>query len=109
MNRSTARKSPTKTTGRRTRSTAKNQTRQAAQAATQARQDKGYTTGHEYALQAIKELPYARWRDYNPEDTVRFYALRLHEAGLIKSSPQKIIAQGTDWKSFNELRKELKG
>jgi len=77
--------------------------------ATQARNDKGYTAGHEYALQAIKELPYARWRDYNPEDTVRFYALRLHEAGLIKSSPQKIIAQGTDWRFFNELRKELKG
>jgi NitT/TauT family transport system substrate-binding protein len=77
--------------------------------AAQARSDKGYTVGHEYALQAIKELPYARWRDYNPEDTVRFYALRLHEAGLIKSSPQKIIAQGTDWRFFNELKKELKG
>jgi NitT/TauT family transport system substrate-binding protein len=77
--------------------------------AIQARNEKGYTTGHEYALQAIKELPYARWRDYNPEDTVRFYALRLHEAGLIKSPPQKILAQGTDWRFFNELKKELKG
>ena len=26
---------------------------------------------------------------YDPEDTVRFYALRLHEAGMIKSTPQK--------------------
>jgi NitT/TauT family transport system substrate-binding protein len=77
--------------------------------AAQVRNDRGYTAGNEYALQAIKELPYARWRDYNPEDTVRFYALRLHEAGLIKSSPQKIIAQGTDWRFLNELRKELKG
>ena len=40
---------------------------------------------------------------------MRFYALRLHEAGLIKSSPQKIIAQGTDWRVLNELKKELKG
>jgi NitT/TauT family transport system substrate-binding protein len=40
---------------------------------------------------------------------VRFYALRLHEAGMIKSSPQKIIAQGSDWRFLNELRKELKG
>jgi len=40
---------------------------------------------------------------------VRFYALRLHEISLIKSTPQKIIAQGTDWRFFNELKKEMKG
>ena len=39
---------------------------------------------------------------------MRFYALRLHEAGMIKSSPQKIIAQGTDWRFLRELKKELK-
>jgi NitT/TauT family transport system substrate-binding protein len=39
---------------------------------------------------------------------VRFFALRLHEAGLIKSSPQKIIAQGTDWRFLRDLKKELK-
>jgi NitT/TauT family transport system substrate-binding protein len=32
----------------------------------------------------------------------------LQEVGLIKSSPQKIIAQGTDWRYLNELKKELK-
>jgi hypothetical protein len=26
---------------------------------------------------------YNHWRDYDPEDTVRFHALRLHEAGMI--------------------------
>jgi NitT/TauT family transport system substrate-binding protein len=40
---------------------------------------------------------------------VRFYALRLYEAGLIKSTPQKILAQGIEWRFFNELKKELKG
>src|SRR6266511_2212022 len=70
--------------------------------------DKGYTERYDYARQAMQELPYGKWREYNPEDTVRFYALRLHEAGLIKSSPQKIIAQGTDWRFLNELKKELK-
>ncbi len=69
--------------------------------------DRGYQ--YEYALQTMKEIPYGRWREYDPEDTVRFYALRLHEAGMIKSSPQKIIAKGTDWRFFNELKKELKG
>jgi NitT/TauT family transport system substrate-binding protein len=78
------------------------------QRAVKLRADKGYTLGSEYALQTIKELPYDRWREYDPEDTVRFFALRLHEAGMIKSSPQKIIAQGTDWRFLRELKKELK-
>jgi NitT/TauT family transport system substrate-binding protein len=71
--------------------------------------ERGFTTSYDYARQTMKEVPYGRWRQYNPEDTIRFYALRLHEAGMIKSSPQKIIAQGTDWRFFNELKKELKG
>ena len=57
----------------------------------------------------IKSLPYDRWRQTEPEDTVRFHALRLRELGMIKSSPQKIIAQGTDWRFLNAIRKELKG
>jgi NitT/TauT family transport system substrate-binding protein len=71
--------------------------------------DKGFTPRYDYALQTMQEMPYNRWREYDPEDTVRFYALRLHEIGLIKSTPQKIITQGTDWRFFNELKKELKG
>jgi len=78
------------------------------QRAVKLRADKGYTLGSDYALQTIKELPYNLWREYDPEDTVRFFALRLHEAGMIKSSPQKIIAQGTDWRFLKELKKELK-
>jgi len=71
--------------------------------------DKGYTQNYSYALQTMKELPYGKWREYDHEDTVRFYALRLYEAGMVKSSPQKILAQGTDWRFLNELKKELKG
>jgi NitT/TauT family transport system substrate-binding protein len=70
---------------------------------------RGYTGARDYAAQALRELPYARWREYDPEDTVRFYALRLHEVGMLKASPQKLIAQGTDWRFLNELKKELKG
>jgi NitT/TauT family transport system substrate-binding protein len=70
--------------------------------------EKGITTRDEYTVQTLKEVSY-RWRDYDPEDTVRFYALRLHEAGMVKSTPQKIIAQGTDWRSLSELKRELKG
>ena len=68
--------------------------------------DKGYR--YNYSLQTMKEIAYARWRDYDAEDTVRFYALRLHESGMIKSTPSKIITQGTDWRYFNELKRELK-
>ncbi len=71
--------------------------------------DKGYTKNYDYALQTMQDVVYGKWREYDPEDTVRFYALRLQEAGMIKSSPQRIIAQGTDWRFLNELRKELKG
>jgi NitT/TauT family transport system substrate-binding protein len=71
--------------------------------------DKGFTQRYDYALQTLKDIPYGKWREYNPEDTVRFYALRLHEVGMIKSSPQKIIAEGTDWRFLNELKKEMKG
>jgi NitT/TauT family transport system substrate-binding protein len=70
---------------------------------------RGYTGAQHYAAQALREIPYARWREYDPEDTVRFYALRLHEVGMIKSTPQQLIAQGTDWRFFNELKRELKG
>jgi NitT/TauT family transport system substrate-binding protein len=69
---------------------------------------KGFTPRYEYALQTMQEVPYDKWREYDPEDTMRFYALRLHEAGMIKSSPQKLIAQGTDWRFLTELKKELK-
>jgi NitT/TauT family transport system substrate-binding protein len=71
--------------------------------------EKGYTARYDYALQAMQELPYGKWREYDPEDTVRFYALRLHDIGMIKTSPNKLIAQGTDWRFIRELKKELKG
>jgi len=70
--------------------------------------EKMYTTNYEYALQLMNDLPYGKWREYDPEDTVRFYSLRMNEAGMIKSSPQKIIAQGTDWRFLREIKKELK-
>ena len=71
--------------------------------------DKGYVERSDYAVQSMREVAYGKWREYDAADAVRFYALRLHEAAMIKSSPQKIIAQGTDWRFLNELKKELKG
>jgi NitT/TauT family transport system substrate-binding protein len=70
--------------------------------------DGGFTTRYDYVLQTLNDVPYNNWREYDAEDTIRFYALRLHEAGLVKSNPQKIIASGTDWRFLNELKRELK-
>jgi NitT/TauT family transport system substrate-binding protein len=70
--------------------------------------DKGYEKRRDYALQVVRDVPFGRWREYDPEDTVRFFALRLHEAGLIKSAPHKIIATGTDWRFIKQLKRELK-
>jgi NitT/TauT family transport system substrate-binding protein len=71
--------------------------------------DNGVEPRYEYALPTMQEVPYAKWPRYNPEDTMRFYALRLQEAGIIESGPQKIIAQGTDWRFLADLQKELRG
>jgi NitT/TauT family transport system substrate-binding protein len=70
--------------------------------------DGGFTRQYDYALQTMHDVVYDKWRDYDAEDTVRFYALLLREAGLIKSTPQKIIADGTDWRFLNELKRELR-
>src|SRR5215470_12291714 len=70
--------------------------------------DDGFSARYDYALEMLSEVPYDKWREYNAEDAIRFYALRLHEVGFIKSSPQKIIAEGTDWRFLDELKRELK-
>jgi NitT/TauT family transport system substrate-binding protein len=70
--------------------------------------DGGFTPRYDYALQTLKDVPYDKWREYDAEDAIRFWALRMREAGFIKSTPQKIIAEGTDWRFLNELKRELK-
>ena len=69
---------------------------------------KGYEQSYDIALEVLKSLSYDNWRTYSLEDSMRFYALRLQEVGMIKMTPQKIIAQGTDLRFLNELKKELK-
>ena len=70
--------------------------------------DYGITNRYDYALQTLTELPYASWREFDPEDALRFFALRLHEVGMIKSNPTALIADGTDLRFLNELKRELK-
>ena len=55
--------------------------------------NRGFATSHDYALQALKEMPYGAGATTTPRTRSGSIALRLHEAGMIKSSPQKIIAE----------------
>jgi NitT/TauT family transport system substrate-binding protein len=69
--------------------------------------DHGLRPHDGYAVQTLSENGY-KWREYDAEDTIRFYALHLRDVGLIKSTPQKIIAEGTNWRFLDELKRELK-
>jgi NitT/TauT family transport system substrate-binding protein len=69
--------------------------------------DGGFTERYDYALQTLTENPYNAWREFDAEDSIRFYALRLHELGMIKSNPKRIIADGTDWRFLDEIKREL--
>jgi NitT/TauT family transport system substrate-binding protein len=70
--------------------------------------EKGFTEHYDYALETLADIPFAQWREFDAEDSLRFFALRLHEVGMIKSSPNEILAEGTDWRFLNELKRELK-
>ena len=67
----------------------------------------GKASEQKYFTQAFSDIPYDKWRLYNPEDTIRFYSLRLNELGLIKYSPSEIIAKNTDWSHLVSLKSEL--
>jgi NitT/TauT family transport system substrate-binding protein len=70
--------------------------------------ERGVARNYDYVLQSVKEIGYRKWREYRAEDTMRFWSLRLREVGVIKGNPQKLLAQGTDWRFLNELKEELK-
>ena len=70
--------------------------------------ERGFLKDYEHSVQALREVPYKRWREYDSADSLRFYALRLHEAGFVKSNPQKLLAQGTNWRFIDQLKREMK-
>jgi len=70
--------------------------------------ERGFAMRSDKVLEILSAVRYEAWRDFDPEDSMRFYALRLQETGMIKSKPQEIIAAGTDWRFLNEVKRELK-
>lgn len=77
-------------------------------AAAQRLVDEGFADHYDYALQTIQEIPYDLWHEYDSEDTLRFFGLRLHEVGMLENSPNALIADGADWRFVSELKRELK-
>src|SRR5207244_2070593 len=69
--------------------------------------DAGFTPRYDYALQTLKEISYAKWREYDAEDTVRVYSLGLRESRLMRANRNKIRADGHDWRFFIGLEREL--
>ena len=70
--------------------------------------ERDYEPRYDVGLDVLKSIPYNRWREASVEDTVRFYALRLYEVGMIKTPPNEVVARGTDWHFLDEIQRELK-
>ena len=66
--------------------------------------ERDFVPSYEFALQTLQDIRYDRWRDFDPEDSLRFYSLRMQELGMISKTPQQIIAGGTDWRFLGELK-----
>ncbi|MEA2984055.1 MAG: NitT/TauT family transport system substrate-binding protein [Alphaproteobacteria bacterium] len=59
------------------------------------------------ALMTLNDARYDLWRDYDPEDTVRFFSLLLHQLAMIRKTPNEIISEFTDWRFLEEVKREL--
>ena len=71
--------------------------------------DGRYAERYDFALETIKAIPYDLWHEYDVEDTMRFFALRMYDAGMLKNNLNTLLAEGTDWRFVNALKRELKG
>ncbi len=70
--------------------------------------EKRVTDKYEKALASMRDLRYDVWRDHDPGDSMRFYGNRLYEVGMIKTSPNKLIARGYDGRLLDTLKTEIK-
>jgi NitT/TauT family transport system substrate-binding protein len=70
--------------------------------------ERKFAENYDYTLQAIRDIGFDRWRDFDSADAIRFYALRMRETGFIKSTPEVILERGADWRFIEELKRELK-
>ena len=70
--------------------------------------ERGFEPRYDIGLDVLTSLPYKRWREANVEDTIRFHALRLHEVGMLKTTPNELVSRSVDRRYLDEIRRELK-
>ncbi len=71
--------------------------------------DRGFVSSYDIGLRTLRDTTrYDVWRDFDPDASVRFYALRMQETAMIESDPQAVVAKGTDFRLFEQIRHELK-
>jgi NitT/TauT family transport system substrate-binding protein len=70
--------------------------------------ERDFAAPYEHVLQTLKDVPFAQWREFDAEDSLRFFALRQHQIGMIRATPNELLARGTDWRFLNQLKQELK-
>ena len=68
---------------------------------------KKFAPREDYAFQALKEIPYDRWRQVIPKPHSATTPCDSTSWAWSRRSP-KLIAQGTDWRFLNELKRELR-
>src|SRR5262245_57310125 len=54
--------------------------------------DRGVAPRYDYTLRMVQELPRNWWHEYDPQNSLRFYGLRLREAGMVRSNPEQLLA-----------------
>lgn len=67
----------------------------------------GLLSSRENVLATLRDTRH-EWRDFDAADSLRFYALHMQELGLVKLTPDQVLARGTDWRFMDELQRELK-
>ena len=62
----------------------------------------------ELILRSLRDIPYDAWRNFDLAASLRFYALRMYEAGLVTRTPHELLKIASDFDMFEQLRLELK-
>jgi NitT/TauT family transport system substrate-binding protein len=65
-----------------------------------------FTISYDTVLAVLKNCKY-EWRDFDAEETLRFFALQLAEYKLVKGVPQQLVGQSSDYAYVRELRKQF--
>jgi NitT/TauT family transport system substrate-binding protein len=70
--------------------------------------DDGFVPDYDHAVGMLQHMRYDTWRTIDTEHSLRFYAEQMQKLGKLKTDPQTIVANGSDLRFLDQLRRELK-